>query len=84
MSLLYVLCGIGILRRNPIARYASMVLCLLLAPFSFALAFTISPRFSVELFVAVFILSLYLLGVLIWMWERRDDTSDLSLLKLGP
>jgi hypothetical protein len=84
MSLLYVLCGIGIIRRNPVARYGSIILCLLLAPFSFALVFTVSPRFSVELFVVVFVLSLNLLGVLIWMWERRDDASDLSLLKLGP
>jgi hypothetical protein len=40
--------------------------------------------FGAVLALAVFVLSLYLLGVLIWMWERRDDTSDLSLLKLGP
>jgi hypothetical protein len=58
-------------------------LCLLLAPFAWDLVYTVSPRLSPELFEAVFVLSLYLLGVLIWGWER-DDTSDLSLLKLGP
>jgi hypothetical protein len=83
MSLLYVFCGLGILRHTKTARYGSMVLCLLLAPFTWDLVYTVSPRLSPELFGAVFVLSLYLLGVLIWGWER-DDTSDLSLLKLGP
>jgi hypothetical protein len=84
ISILYVFCGIGIIRHNPVARYGSMALCLLLAPFSMVLGFTVSPSLFVELFAAVFVFSLYLLGVLIWMWERRDNTSDLSLLKLGP
>jgi hypothetical protein len=83
MSLLYVVCGVGVLRRSKAARYGSMILCLLLAPFAWDLVYTVSPRLSPELFEAVFVLSLYLLGVLIWGWER-DDTSDLSLLKLGP
>jgi hypothetical protein len=84
MSLLYVFCGIGILCRKQVARYGSMVLCLLLTPFTLVAAFTISPSFAAGIFVALSVLSLYLLGVLIWMWERRDATSDLSLLKLGP
>lgn len=83
MSLLYVLCGAGILRRKKVARYGSMVLCLWLARFTLAIPYFSSVRFPTEPFIAIIVLSLYLLGALIWGWEPRD-TSDASLLKLGP
>jgi hypothetical protein len=79
MSLLYLFGSFGIIRRKTAARYGSMALCFLLTPFAWDLAYTVSPRYSVELNETVFGLSMYLVWALIWKWEP-DRSYNLSLL----
>jgi hypothetical protein len=69
VSLAYLFCGYWVLRRNKAARYWAMALCFLLTPFASVVIYFSGPGFRFELRAAVFVLSMYLLGVLIWKWD---------------
>jgi hypothetical protein len=78
-SILYLLCGFGVIYRSKVARYGAMALCFLLTPFAWDLVYTISPRYSQELSETVFGWSMYLFWALIWRWEQ-DRPYNLSLM----
>jgi hypothetical protein len=80
-SLIYLLCAFGIVRRKRVARYVAMVLCFLLAPFSWPVVLAISPRFAQFNCDIIFTFAMYMVWALLRKWGPNDPSHNRTFLQ---